>query len=680
MENKTAVIIQARLTSSRFPNKILAKIGNHTLIDYLINRIKICKEVNKIILAIPNNKKNKIISKKIKNNSLIFFGNENDVLDRFYKAAKKYKVDTIVRICGDCPFVDPALIDQALKIFKKNSYDYISNTIKPTFPDGLDVEIFNFDTLKKTWMEAKDTLDREHVTQYIIKNNKFKKKNFTFNKNLSFLRLTVDEKIDLLQIKKIYLKLFKKKIFGIKDINNLYNSNKNLFKINMGIKRNEGLYLNTGQKLWKRAKNIIPGGNMLLSKRPEMFLPDKWPTYFTKAKGCMVWDMDNIKYKDLSLMSVGTNTLGYANPIIDNAVIQAIKKSNMSSLNSPEEVYLTEKLIDMHRHFDMARYARTGGEANAIAIRIARAASGKDKVAICGYHGWHDWYLSANYNNTDKKGILKNHLLPGLSTNGVPRNLKNTIFPFEYNNFKKLEKICSNNSIGVIKMEVFRNFKPTNNFLEKVRNLATKKNIVLVFDECTSGFRETFGGLHLKYNVKPDICILGKALGNGFPITVVLGKKEIMEAAQSTFISSTFWTERSGFVAGLKTLELMEKIKSWKIISKQGEKLKNKILKISKRNKLNLNLTGLSACPSFNINSKKWIKYKTFITQELLKKKILGANTTYLSISHKDSILNNYVENLDKIFYQISKCERDQLNIDEILVSEECSTGFKRLN
>ncbi len=389
----------------------------------------------------------------------------------------------------------------------------------------------------------------------------------------------------------------------------------------MGIKRNEGLYLNTGQKLWKRAKNIIPGGNMLLSKRPDMFLPDKWPTYFTKAKGCMVWDMDNIKYKDLSLMSVGTNTLGYANPIIDNAVIQAIKKSNMSSLNSPEEVYLTEKLIDMHRHFDMARYARTGGEANAIAIRIARAASGKDKVAICGYHGWHDWYLSANYNNTDKKGILKNHLLPGLSTNGVPRNLKNTIFPFEYNNFKKLEKICSNNSIGVIKMEVFRNFKPTNNFLEKVRNLATKKNIVLVFDECTSGFRETFGGLHLKYNVKPDICILGKALGNGFPITVVLGKKEIMEAAQSTFISSTFWTERSGFVAGLKTLELMEKIKSWKIISKQGEKLKNKILKISKRNKLNLNLTGLSACPSFNINSKKWIKYKTFITQELLKKK-----------------------------------------------------------
>ena len=680
MENKTAVIIQARLTSSRFPNKILAKIGNHTLIDYLINRIKICKEVNKIILAIPNNKKNKIISKKIKNNSLIFFGNENDVLDRFYKAAKKYKVDTIVRICGDCPFVDPALIDQALKIFKKNSYDYISNTIKPTFPDGLDVEIFNFDTLKKTWMEAKDTLDREHVTQYIIKNNKFKKKNFTFNKNLSFLRLTVDEKIDLLQIKKIYLKLFKKKIFGIKDINNLYNSNKNLFKINMGIKRNEGLYLNTGQKLWKRAKNIIPGGNMLLSKRPEMFLPDKWPAYYTKAKGCYVWDLDSIKYSDMSLMSVGTNILGYSNKDIDDAVIKSIKKSNMSSLNCPEEIFLTEKLIDMHPHFEMARYARTGGEANSIAVRIGRAASGKDKVAICGYHGWHDWYLSANHNTFDKKGVLKDHLLPGLSTLGVPKNLKNTVYPFKFNDFKALENICSKNKIGVIKMEIFRNFAPKNGFLQKVRKLADDKNIVLIFDECTSGFRETFGGLHLKYKVNPDICILGKALGNGFPITTILGKKNIMENAQSTFISSTFWTERTGYVAALKTLEIMEKLKSWKIISKQGNKLKKYLKQISLKNKLKVNIQGLSSCPTYSIKSEKWIKYKTFISQELLKNKILGANTTYLSIYHTDKILKNYINVLDKIFYKIKQCEKGNLNINKILISKECHTGFKRLN
>ena len=179
--------------------------------------------------------------------------------------------------------------------------------------------------------------------------------------------------------------------------------------------------------------------------------------------------------------------------------------------------------------------------------------------------------------------MLKDHLLPGLSTLGVPKNLKNTVYPFKFNDFDTLNKICSNQKIGAIKMEIFRNINPSHNFLKKVRDLATKKNIVLIFDECTSGFRETFGGLHLKYKVKPDICLLGKALGNGFPITAVLGKKEIMENAQSTFISSTFWTERTGYVAALKTLEIMEKIRSWKIISNQGKKIKIFLKKIAKK-------------------------------------------------------------------------------------------------
>lgn len=492
--------------------------------------------------------------------------------------------------------------------------------------------------------------------------------------------MTIDEKIDLKQIKQVYYKLKTKKCFGIEEINKLYKKNPGIFKINSKIKRNEGSKLTTGQKMWIRAKNIIPGGNMLLSKRPEMFLPKKWPTYYSRAKGCYIWDMDDIKYTDLSLMSVGTNILGYANTKIDNAVIKSIKKSNMSTFNCPEEVYLTEKLLEMHPHFNMARFARTGGEANSIAIRIARASSGKDKVAICGYHGWHDWYLSANYNSKEKKGVLKDHLLPGLSTNGVPKNLKNTTYPFMFNDYKTLEAICNKNKIGVIKMEIFRNYAPKNNFLKKVRNLANKKNIVLIFDECTSGFRETFGGLHLKYKVNPDICILGKALGNGFPITTILGNKKVMEATQNTFISSTFWTERSGYVAGLKTLEEMKKIKSWHIISKQGKKLKLKLIKLGQKHKLKLKISGLSSCPTFIISSDKWIKYKTYITQELLIKKILGANTTYLSISHNDKIIQKYINCLDKIFYKIRKCESNDLDIDKILNSEVCHTGFKRLN
>ena len=193
-----------------------------------------------------------------------------------------------------------------------------------------------------------------------------------------------------------------------------------------------------GLDLWRRAKEIIPGGNMLLSKRSEQFLPDFWPSYFSKAKGCKVWDLDDVEYADFSIMGIGTNILGYGNPEVDEAVQRTIVNGNMSSLNCPEEVWLAEKLISMHPWADMVKYARSGGEANAMAIRIARAASGKDNVAICGYHGWHDWYLAANLGEEDN---LDGHLLPGLKTAGVPRGLKSSVFAFEYNDFAKLEAL-----------------------------------------------------------------------------------------------------------------------------------------------------------------------------------------------------------------------------------------------
>lgn len=438
---------------------------------------------------------------------------------------------------------------------------------------------------------------------------------------------------------------------------------------------------NNGQVLWSKAKKLIVGGNMLLSKRPEMYAPDQWPSYYKKAKKCYVWDTDNKKYIDMTFMSVGTNLLGYSNKEVNEAVIKSIKESNMSSLNCYEEIILSEKLIDMHKHFDMIKFAKSGGEANSIAVRLARAASGRDKIAICGYHGWHDWYLAANLDKKKKikGGILKDHLLPGLSTIGVPKNLKQTIYPFKFNDFEKLEKICSQNKIGVIKMEIFRNIEPKNDFLKKVRRLATKKKIVLIFDECTSGFRETYGGLHLKYNIKPDMCILGKALGNGFPITAVLGKKEIMENGQECFISSTFWTERTGYVAAIKTLEIMEKIKSWEIISKQGIKIKKLLTKLSDVYNLNMIVSGLKSCPSYLINSKDWQLYKTFITQELLKKRILGGNTTYVSTCHEDYILKIYERALDEIFCRLKKAI-DEKNITNLLEGPVCHSGFQRLN
>ena len=433
-----------------------------------------------------------------------------------------------------------------------------------------------------------------------------------------------------------------------------------------------------GQKLWSRAKKVISGGNMLISKNPNRFLPNAWPTYFKSAKGCEVKDLDNNIYKDLSTMGVGTNTLGYGYPKVDLAVNKIVKEGNISTLNCPEEVILAEKLVELHPWSDMVKFARTGGEANSIAIRIARAASGKDNVAICGYHGWHDWYLSTNLNFSKKKN-LDNHLMKGLNIDGVPKKLKNTVFPFNYGDFRELEKLVKNKNIGAIKMEVCRTTKPNFSFLKKVRNLANKKKIILIFDECTTGFRETFGGLHKNININPDMLVLGKALGNGYAITAVLGKKEIMESINKSFVSSTFWTERIGSVAALKTLEVMNDYKSWNMITKIGKKIQKRWAEMFNFYNLDVKIGGIPSLSNFTFTSRDHQKYKTLITQEMIKKGFLATNVIYPCIKHTDNILNRYFDNLEKVLKIIKKCENGS-DIDRYLETNISERDFKRYN
>jgi glutamate-1-semialdehyde aminotransferase len=436
--------------------------------------------------------------------------------------------------------------------------------------------------------------------------------------------------------------------------------------------------MGTGQELYKKAKTLIPGGTMLLSKRPEMFLPDQWPSYFSKAKGISVWDLDGKELLDMSIMGIGTNTLGYGNDEVDAAVMETVKKGNMSTLSCPEEVYLAEKLIEINPWADMVRFARSGGEANSIAIRIARAASGKDKVAICGYHGWHDWYLSANHNGGGDD--LSGHLLAGLSPKGVPKNLKDTVYPFNYNNYEELLSIVENNDIGVIKMEVVRNFGPEDNFLHKVRALATAKNIVLIFDECTSGFRETFGGIYQKYGVEPDMAMYGKTIGNGYALTAVVGRREVMEAAQTTFISSTFWTERIGPTAALATLKVMERVKSWDTITEMGNKMREGWQKLADAHQLNITISGIPALSTYGFNSPNAMAYKTLISQEMLGKGFLASTNFYASTAHNDANLELYYTALDEVYHQISNCEKGIEKIENLLKGPICHGGFKRLN
>ncbi len=431
-----------------------------------------------------------------------------------------------------------------------------------------------------------------------------------------------------------------------------------------------------GQLLYKKAKKIIPGGTHLFSKRPEMLLPDKWPAYYSKADSYFVWDLEGNKYKDMSFY-VGTNSLGYCHKEIDAAVKDKINLGNMATLNSYEEVELAQRLIDLHPWSDMARFARTGGEANSIAIRIARAATNNERVAMCGYHGWHDWYLSANLNSSDS---LSGHLMTGLSTTGVPDALRNTVFPFEYNNIEQLTRLVEEKNIGTIKMEVSRNYGPNENYLESVRDLATKKGIVLIFDECTSGFRASFGGLHKVFNVEPDMAIFGKALGNGYAITGVIGKEECMSHAQDSFISSTYWTEGIGFAAALKTLEVMEKLRSWEMLVHNGNDIVKNWESISSNNGLEIDILGLKAIPSFRFKTENHLAYKTFITQEMLKSGFLASNLIYVTTLHRPDIMEPYYQKLDEIFKIIKQCEEGNKKIHTLLDGDVCHSGFKRLN
>ena len=680
MKKNITAIIQARLGSKRFPGKVLKKLSDKSLIEILFTRLKESQHLSNIVFAIPDNDENIDLEKEIESiNATYFSGDEDDVLKRYYMTAKKYNAEHIVRITADCPLIDPMMLDEMLLIYSENNFDYMSNTNPPTYPDGFDIEIFTYEALDDAYKNAIDDYDREHVTPYIHRNSDNIIYNYQSDIDFSGLRLTVDDPEDLQLLEAIAKQTPDIIDVSYEEILSIFKNKPELKKVNNNSIRNEGATMGTGQKLYRRAKKIIPGGTMLLSKRPENFLPELWPSYFSKAKGCSIWDLDANKYTDMSIMGIGTNILGYANDKIDSQVIDAIKNSVASTLNCPEEVELAERLIDINPWSDMVRLARTGGEINAVSIRIARAATGRDKVALCGYHGWHDWYLSTNLNS---KEALSDLLLPGLEPKGVPKALEGTTIPFVYNDIQSLKKIFDENKgeIAAIKMEVSRNDPPKDNFLKNVRDLATKNDCVLIFDECTSGFRETFGGLHQKYDVEPDLALYSKALGNGYAISALVGRASIMESAQSTFISSTFWTERVGPTAALATLREMENIQSWKIITEMGYYIRERWQELADSTNLDIKIWGLPALSGFSFNSKNDNLYKTLITQEMIDKNILAANSIYVSTAHTKKIVDHYLDQLSLVFEKIALIESDKININDCLNSKEAFTGFKRLN
>ncbi|MEW5743977.1 MAG: aminotransferase class III-fold pyridoxal phosphate-dependent enzyme [Nitrospirota bacterium] len=435
---------------------------------------------------------------------------------------------------------------------------------------------------------------------------------------------------------------------------------------------------NSGVVLYRKAKRIIPGGTQLLSKRPEMFLPEQWPSYYSKSKGVEVWDLDGNKFVDMSICGVGACILGYADREVDTAVKKAIAAGTMSTLNCPEEVELAELLCEIHPWAEMARFGRCGGEAMAVAVRIARAATGRDKVAFCGYHGWHDWYLSANL--ADDKN-LDGQLLPGLEPAGVPRALKGTALPFHYNKPETLDALVAaeGGSIAAIVMEPVRHAEPDLTFLSYVRATAERIGAVLVFDEVTSGWRMNVGGIHLLYGITPDIAVFAKGISNGYPMAAIIGKRAVMEAAQKTFISSTYWTEKIGPVAALATIRKMQHDSVPEHLCKIGSRIQRLWQKTAKKYGLKMKLHGIPPLSIFALDyGEQSPALHTLFTQEMVQRGFIASKAFYATYAHKSKHLSAYAAALDEVFSVLA----DALNkgrIAEALRGPVAHSGFKRL-
>ena len=435
-----------------------------------------------------------------------------------------------------------------------------------------------------------------------------------------------------------------------------------------------------GQELYKKAKKIIPGGTQLLSKRPEMFLPEYWPAYYSKAKGCKVWDLDGKEYYDMSYMGIGANVLGYANDEVDAAAKEAIDCGGMCTLNAPEEVYVAEKLIELHPWAGGVRFAKAGGEAMALAARIVRSYAKKDIILFCGYHGWHDWYISANLSN---KNALNDQHIPGLEPLGVPKGLAGTNLPFHYNNPEEFDALVEKNrgQIAAVIMEPIRNGFPKNGFLEHIREVTKQEGIVLVFDEITAGFRVCAGGSHRKLDVEPDVAVFAKGMTNGYPLSAIVGKKEVMEASQGTFISSTFFTERVAFAAALKNMEVYIRERVWEKQDLYGQLVRDGWQKAADDAGIKVEIGGINPLVHFSVIADEDTRvYKTYYIQEMLKRGFLASDSVYSCLAHSEEIVSEYLENAGEIFKVIGDCIHSGKKVMDLLDGPVCHKGFGRLN
>ncbi len=429
----------------------------------------------------------------------------------------------------------------------------------------------------------------------------------------------------------------------------------------------------------EKAKRLIPGMTQLLAKRPDRFSLGVWPGYYERCSGARVWDLDGNEYLDMSIAGIGANVLGYADPDVDGAVREAVARGVSCSLNCPEEVELAELLVELHPWAQMVRYTRAGGEAMALAVRIARASTGRDKVAICGYHGWHDWYLAANL---ESDSALNGHHISGLDPRGTPSQLWGTAMPFRYNRLDELEAIVAANGkdLAAVVMEPIRSFQPDPGFIAGVRELADRAGAVLIVDEISAGLRLASGGAHLKVfeGVVPDMAVFSKALGNGYAIGAVIGVARVMEAVQRSFISSTCWTERIGPTAALATLRKHIRLDAATRLVALGESVQQGWARLGRDHCLDLDIGGIPPLSHFSFKGPAPRAMKAYFVQGMLDRGILASTLYYAMFVHTDDDVDAYLRAAGEVFAEL-RGHVDAGRLEAALRGQPATTGFDRI-
>lgn len=431
------------------------------------------------------------------------------------------------------------------------------------------------------------------------------------------------------------------------------------------------------QKRYEEAKRIIPGGTQLLSKKPELYAPGYWPAYFQSAKGCRIVDLDGKRYYDFSNNSVGACLLGYAYEPVVEAVTRRIQSGSMCSLNAPEEVALAERLCAIHPWAEQVRFARSGGEIASVAARIARATTGRDVIAVCGYHGWTDFYIAVNLGENEEQ---RGKLLDNMSPDGVPAGLRGTTVAFNYGNLQEFDAIIARygHRLAGVVMETARSCDPAPGFMEHIRSETKRVGALMILDEISIGWRNCLGGYHRKLGVVPDMAIFAKAMGNGHPISAVIGTRAAMEGAKRAFISSTFWTESVGPAAALATIDEVERTKVWERAWASGEKVIALWHTLGKKHGLPVAEEECFPTLAYFSFSQQSMELKTLFTRMMLEQGFLANTGFYPTLAHTDDIIEKYGQALDLVFGEMAEI-RKRGDVEKVLQESTCSSGFSRL-